>query len=92
MIVFSKIDLRHAYLQLEVCEEQQALLTLPTHGGLFMPTRLMFGVASVPAIWQRDIEKILLDVPGVEILLDDLGIASRYVEEPIEVLDKIFRR
>lgn len=75
-IKFSKIDLRQAYLQLQVKKEDQALLTLNTHRGLYRPTRLMYGVASAPAIWQREMENILQDIPGVTIFLDDIKITG----------------
>lgn len=59
---FTKIDLQQAYLQLEVHEEDRKLLTLSTHKGLFRNTRLMYEIASAPAIWQREIENILGDI------------------------------
>jgi len=57
--IFSKIDLKQAYLQLELCEEDKEILTLNTPKGLYKCNRLMYGVASAPAIWQRTIENIL---------------------------------
>lgn len=42
---FSKIDLRQAYLQLEVRPEDRDVLTVNTHRGLFRPTRLLYGIA-----------------------------------------------
>ncbi|CAC5423249.1 Uncharacterized protein K02A2.6 [Mytilus coruscus] len=47
---FSKIDLRQAYLQLEMNEESKKYLTLNTHRGLYQYNRMLFGVASAPAI------------------------------------------
>lgn len=47
---FTKIDLRQAYLQLEMEEESKKYLTINTHKGLFRYNRLLFGVASAPAI------------------------------------------
>ncbi|XP_029165366.1 uncharacterized protein K02A2.6-like [Nylanderia fulva] len=73
---FTKIDLQQAYLQLEVREEDRELLTLNTHKGLFRSTRLMYGIASAPAIWQREIENILGDIPGVSVFLDDIKITG----------------
>lgn len=69
---FSKIDLSQAYLQLEVRAEDRGLLTLSTHKGLFRPTRLMYGVASAPAVFQRLMEQI----PGVTVFIDDIRITG----------------
>ncbi|KAK9739143.1 hypothetical protein QE152_g9270 [Popillia japonica] len=73
---FTKIDLSRAYLQLEVAPEDRHLLTLNTHKGLYQANRLLYGVASAPAIWQREIEKILQGIPGVSVFLDDIKITG----------------
>lgn len=36
----------------------------------------MFGISSAPAIWQRLIEMILVDVPGIAIYLDDIVVTG----------------
>ena len=48
--VFSKIDLSHAYQQVELDEESQKYLTINTHKGLYRYKRLPYGVSSAPAI------------------------------------------
>ncbi|XP_055590407.1 uncharacterized protein LOC129742525 [Uranotaenia lowii] len=73
---FSKLDLSQAYLQLEVRPEDRELLTLSTHRGLFRPTRLMYGVASAPAVFQRLMEQILQGIPGVTVFIDDVRISG----------------
>ncbi|XP_017494736.1 PREDICTED: uncharacterized protein K02A2.6-like, partial [Rhagoletis zephyria] len=73
---FSKIDLAKAYLQLEVHSDDRRFLTLATPKGLFQPTRLMFGVACAPAIWQRWMEQLLSDIPGVSVFLDDIKVTA----------------
>lgn len=50
---FSKLDITQAYLHLEIHSKDRELLTLNTIKGLLRPTRLMYGVASAPAIWQK---------------------------------------
>lgn len=89
---FSKIDLRQAYLQLEVHPEDRHLLTINTHKGLFQCTRLLFGIASAPAIWQREIENILKGIPGVTVFLDDIKVTGATDKEHLERLEEIFRR
>lgn len=43
---FSKIDLKQAYLQMEVHPDDQEMLTINTHRGLYKCTRLLYGIAS----------------------------------------------
>ena len=50
---FSVIDLRQAYLQMEVEGESKTYLTVNTHRGLYQYQRVPHGVASAPAVWQR---------------------------------------
>ncbi|XP_061192328.1 uncharacterized protein LOC133200561 [Saccostrea echinata] len=73
---FSKIDLKNAYLQLEVEEESKKFLTINTHRGLYRYNRLLFGVASALAIWQRTIDTILQGLNGVQCILDDMVITE----------------
>lgn len=86
---FSKIDISKAYLHLEVKPEMRHLLTLNTHKGLYMPTRLMFGVSSAPAIWQRLIEQILQGIPGVSVFLDDIKITGPDTETHLHRLNLV---
>ena len=56
---FSKIDLKNAYLQIEVEETSKQYLTINTHTGLFQYNRLPFGIKTAPSIWQRAMEQTL---------------------------------
>lgn len=47
---FSKIDLKQAYLQMEIHPDDRELLTLNTRRGLYRSTRLLYGIASAPAV------------------------------------------
>ena len=51
---FTKLDLKHAYQQIELDDESKPLVTISTHKGLFQYERLPFGVSSAPSIFQSD--------------------------------------
>lgn len=89
---FTKIDLTQAYLQLSVNEENCELLTLNTHIGLFRPSRLMYGVASAPAIFQKTIEKILEGIPNVKVFLDDIKVTGKTEIEHVRNVEEVLRR
>ena len=62
---FTKIDLSQAYQQLLLDQNSKELTTINTHQGLCRYTRLPFGVASAPAIFQRTMDTLLQGIPNV---------------------------
>lgn len=89
---FTKIDLKQAYLQLKVRPQDRDVLTLNTSFGLYKPTRLMYDVAAAPAIWQREMENILREIPGVSVFLDDIKVTGSTDEEHLQRLEPVFTR
>ncbi|CAC5359992.1 unnamed protein product [Mytilus coruscus] len=77
---FSKLDLSQAYQQLLLCENSRNLVTINTHLGLYRYTRLPFGAASSPAIFQEFMDKVLEGLDGVGCILDDLIITVKTVD------------
>ena len=57
--VFSKLDLSHAYAQLNVDKESQEYLTISTHKGLYSYLKLPYGVKSLPKIFQAKMDQIV---------------------------------
>ena len=90
--MYSKIDLLQAYNQLEVEVASRNLLTINTHKGLFQYSRVPFGIAAAPAIWQRTLELVLQGIPRVHCLLDDIIIAGRDEEEHFRLLEQVMAR
>ena len=86
---FTKIDLKQAYLQMEMEEESKPLLTLTTHKGLYQLNRLGFGVASAPALWQQAIDRTLHGVPRQACLLDDIIVTGRDDDEHLDNVESI---
>ena len=89
---FSKIDLRSAYLQIEMEEESKNLLTIKTHRGLFRYNRLVFGIASSPAIFQKTIEQIMQNFPCPQVIHDDMIITGKSDEEHLQNLEMKLQR
>lgn len=89
---FSKLDLRHAYLQLPLDEGSREYVTINTHKGLFRYTRLPYGISVAPSIFQRALECVLADIPRVCIFLDDILVTGKTREEHVANLRWVLRR
>lgn len=70
--LFTKLDLKQAYQQLEVDESSQEYLTINTHKGLYRHTRVPFGVSSAPSIIQATMDQILQGMSNTICYLDDI--------------------
>lgn len=89
---FTKLDLSRAYEQVEVATEQQELLTLNTHKGLYKVKRLLYGVSSAPAIFQKIMDTVLKGIRYVGCLLDDIIITGIDDKEHMQNLEQVFER
>ena len=89
---FTKIDLTSAYQQMLVEEHSRQYVTVNTHKGLYRYTRLPFGVASAPAIFQRTMDVILQGIPRVICYIDDILVTGARDEEHYRNLEEVFRR
>ena len=69
---FSKLDLSHAYLQIELDDASKEYVTVNTHKGLYKYNRLPFGVSSAPAIFQQVMENLLQGFSKVCVYIDDI--------------------
>ena len=83
------IYLMLTYLQLELEEESQELVTINTHKSLYKYTRLQFGVASAPAIFQRTMEAMLQGLPMVCVYLDDILVSGKMEQECLANLHEV---
>ena len=67
--VFSKLDIKWAYHQIELDPSARKINTFQIHKGHFRYTRLMFGISCAPEMYNTIIHQILKDCVGVQSIL-----------------------
>ena len=90
--VFSKLDLKWGYHQLELSEESRGITTLTTHAGLYRYKRLMFWITSASEIYQHAIQQALHGCQGVRNISDDIILHTKDDQEHDERLEKLLER
>ena len=70
--VFSKLDLKWGYHQLELAPESRDITTFAVHNGIYRYKRLFFGVSSASEQYQYEIAKVIAGIEGVENISDDI--------------------
>ena len=89
---FTKLNLSQAYLQLELHPDSMRYCTINTPRGLYQYTRLPFGIASAPALFQRVMDTILQGVPGAICYIDDILVTGQMEAEHIQNLSEVLKR
>ena len=87
--MFTKLDLTQAYQQVILDTESRKYVTINTQKGLYQYTRLPFGVASAPALFQQLMEKVLQGIPRVVVYIDDILITGSSEQEHMNILGKV---
>ena len=90
--VFTKLDLTHAYQQLELDEHAQEVLTINTHRCLYRYTRFPFGISSAPAMSQAVLEHILQGLNRVRCRFDDILLHEKSEWEHLKLLNEVLTR
>ena len=90
--MFTKLDLRNAYQQLLMDEGSQQYVTINTHRGLYRYTRLPFGIASSPAIFQRTMDIILQGIDNLACIQDDILISGKDDADQLQNLEAVLNR
>lgn len=90
--LFTKLDLSHAYQQLQLDKDSEKYLTVNTHRGLYVYHRLAYGVSSAPSIFQGVMDQILQGLDHVTCFLDDILITAGSEKEHLKKLDEVLSR
>jgi len=86
--VFSKLDLNEGYHQLELDCTSRFITTFSTHVGLRRYKRLSFGINSATEVFQDEIRQVLVNIPNVMNVSDDILIYGKSQEEHDTTLKK----
>ena len=92
--VFSKLDLTKGFWQIPLDEASKPILAMSTPLGLMEPNFMPFGMKNAPAIFQREMQRVLQQRLGttVMVFIDDILIYTKTVEEHEEVVRWLLRR
>ncbi|XP_037572404.1 uncharacterized protein K02A2.6-like [Dermacentor silvarum] len=89
---FTKLDLRDAYHQLVLQDASRKYVTISTTLGLFQYTRLPFGVASAPAIFQREMDNLFRGMRHLAVYLDDILVTGTDDGDHLQNLHNVLAR
>ena len=90
--IFSKLDLKWGYHQLELSPESREITTFATHCRLFRYKRLLFGVNSASEQYQYEIQTALAGIEGQENISDDIIVHGKDQEEHDSRLERVVKR
>jgi hypothetical protein len=92
--LFSKLDLTKGFWQIPLDKVSREILAMSTPLGLFEPLYMPFGMKNAPAVFQREMQRVLHDrlYNGVVVFVDDILIYSKTDEEHAELVEFVLRR
>ena len=90
--VFSKLDLRWGFHQIELDAESRDITAFATHDGIFRYKRLSFGVNAAPEKYQHIITQSMAGLQGVANIADNLIVHGRDTEEHDKNLHNVLER
>ena len=90
--MFSTLDLKDGYWQVELDKESSLLCTFNTPFGRYRFTRMPFGLKSASEVFQKKNEAAFEGIKGIHIVADDIIIAASDVEEHNSILHQVLQR
>ena len=76
-LIFSKLDLKWGYHQIELAEESRNLTTFVKCDNMYRYKHLVFGVNAASEIYQNEVRKVLQGLQGVVNISDDIVVHRR---------------
>ena len=91
--LFSKLDLTKGFWQIPLEEASKKILAMATPLGLYEPNSMPFGMKNAPAVFQREMQRVLRDrlYQGVMVFIDDILIYTKTAEEHAELVEWVLQ-
>jgi hypothetical protein len=89
---FAMLDLKEAFLQFPLHPRDQHKISFCWRGRQYSFTRAVFGLSFMSQRFQRVMAGIFADLPDVRVFVDNIGVASKSLDEHIRVLRIVVRR
>ena len=90
--LFSTLDLKDGYWQVELDESSSYLCTFATPFGRYRFIRMPFGLKSASEVFQKRNEAAFEGIEGIHIVADDIIIAASNVEEYNKIFTEVLQR
>lgn len=88
----SKLDLLKGYWQVPLTQHACEISTFVTPNGLFSYKVMPFGLRNAPATFQRLMTRVLGDMEGCTVCLDDMVVFSNSWSQHVEHIRALFSR
>jgi len=92
MDCFTILDMRHGYWHVPLSVESSLLTTFNTPFGRYRFLRLPFGLKSAAEVFEKRVEALFGDLPGVAMYFDDLVVAGKDRDEHDANLRRLLSR
>ena len=73
-------------------DKSKEYTTINTHKGLYRYTRLPYGIASAPALFQKTMDMVLQGIPHMSCYLDDIIVTGANDKEHLSNLQEVFNQ
>ena len=93
--VFTKIDLRWGYNNIQIKEGNEWKAVFTIHLGVYEPTVIFFGLTNLPAIFQAMMNNILqdlIDTGDVVAFMNNILVGTEDKRKHDEVVEEILKR
>ncbi|XP_068207459.1 uncharacterized protein [Palaemon carinicauda] len=91
-VYVTKIDLLRGYYQVPLADNTKPLTAFTTPDGLYQYTVLPFGLKNAPAVFQRLMDQVISNMPGIRVYLDDIVVFSDTWLDHLSMLKDLLSR